>query len=178
MSTKPVRSREFRGRSGLACVLVFTIAAASTIAFGEDARAGARPKIQVPCGDCPYLYAANPAHPDISSQGLRDREYAIPKPEDTLRILVLGDSVTFGTGVSRSETFPKRLERNLRSQGKQVEVINAGINGYTAYNEVHYYLSEMRKFEPDIVVLAVVLNDAVNPRLHWGVFAEDRKSVV
>ena len=141
--------------------------------LGEDARVGARPKIQVPCGDCPYLYAANPAHPDISSQGLRDREYAIPKPEGMLRILVLGDSVTFGTGVSRSETFPKRLERNLRRRGKQVEVINAGVNGYTAYNEVHYYLSEMRRYEPDIVVLAVVLNDAVNPRLHWGVFAEN-----
>jgi len=155
-------------------VLVLAVwAAEPSISRGADSRTAAEPRLQVPCGDCPYLYKANPSHPDVSSQGLRDREYEIPKPEGVLRILVLGDSVTFGTGVSRSETFPKRLERKLRSEGEQVEVINAGVNGYTAYNEVHYYLSEMRDLQPDVVLLAVVLNDAVNPRLHWGVFAEN-----
>ena len=147
--------------------------AGASISYGGDSPSAPATKLQVPCGDCPYLYKANPAHPDVSSQGLRDREYALAKPEGVQRILVLGDSVTFGTGVSRAETFPKRLEQKLRRSGKQVEVINAGVNGYTAYNEVHYYLAEMRKYQPDVVLLAVVLNDAVNPRLHWGVFAEN-----
>ncbi len=32
----------------------------------------------------------------ISSAGLRDREFAAPKPRDVYRIVVIGDSVTFG----------------------------------------------------------------------------------
>lgn len=158
----------------LGVILAIVVCAAVSLdVHGDNTGFGGAPRLQVPCGNCPYLYKANPDHPDVSSQGLRDREYAVAKPEGVSRILVLGDSVTFGTGVSRMETFPKRLEQKLRRRGKQVEVINAGVNGYTAYNEVHYYLSEMRKFQPDVVVLAVVLNDAVNPRLHWGVFAEN-----
>jgi lysophospholipase L1-like esterase len=137
-----------------------------------DPPSAAAPRPHVICGDCPYLYKPNPAHPEVSSQGLRDRDYAIPKPEGVLRILVLGDSVAFGIGVSREESFPKRLEERLRRRGRQVEVINAGVKGYTAYNEVHFYLSELRDFQPDVVLLAVVLNDAVNPRLHWNVFTE------
>jgi lysophospholipase L1-like esterase len=144
---------------------------------GDRARPGP-PSLQIPCGECPYLYGANPAHPEISSQGLRDREYSLQKPEGTTRILVLGDSVTFGTGVARAETFPKRLERSLRRRGLPVEVMNAGVNGYTAYNELHYYLDEMRRYDPDLVVLAVVLNDAVNPRLHWGVYSENPRFTI
>ena len=153
----------------LACLVC---ACGTSVSGGVEPGGTSAVQLQAPCGDCPYLYGANPAHPEISSQGLRDREYALPKPEGGTRILVLGDSVTFGTGVARSQTFPKQLERELRRGGKQVEVINAGVNGYTAYNEVQFYLGRMRALDPDVVVLAVVLNDAVNPRLHWGVFEE------
>ena len=45
--------------------------------------------------DTPVLYGLNPGHPDINSQGLRDDEVAIPKPEGVGRILVLGDSVAY-----------------------------------------------------------------------------------
>lgn len=166
-------TRTYPGRFTSGLVLMLAVWAAGQSSSLGDSRGAAAPRLQVPCGDCTYLYKANPSHPDVSSQGLRDREYVIPKPVGSLRILVLGDSVTFGTGVSRSETFPKRLERKLRNAGRQVEVINAGVNGYTAYNEVHYYLSAARKLQPDVVLLAVVLNDAVNPRLHWGVFTEN-----
>ena len=48
------------------------------------------------------------------------------------------------------------------------DVINAGIGGYSAYNELHYYLNMGRGFEPDIVIAAFCMNDVVNPRLHWG----------
>jgi hypothetical protein len=105
----------------------------------------------------------NADHPDISSAGLRDKEYVIPKPEDTLRVLVLGDSVTYGTDVPAEVTFPKVLEQELEPK---VEVINTGVPGYTAYNEWQYYLSEGHAFQSDLVVVAFVLNDVVNPRLH------------
>jgi hypothetical protein len=118
--------------------------------------------------DSPILYGLNPEHPEVSSQGLRDDEVPVPKPEGTLRILILGDSVAYGEGVSRNKTFSNRLEGLLRKQFSSAEVINAGVSGYTAYNELQYYLNKGREFEPDIVIVAFCMNDIVNPRLHWN----------
>jgi hypothetical protein len=116
----------------------------------------------------PVLYGLNPEYPGINSYGLRDDEVAIPKPEGTFRILVLGDSVAYGAAVSSDRTFPNRLEGLLRKQYKSVDVINSGVWGYTAYNELQYYLTKGRAFEPDIVMVAFCMNDVANPRLHWG----------
>lgn len=66
--------------------------------------------------DSPILYGLNPEHPDISSQGTRDDEVTIPKPPSALRILILGDSVAYGSVVPRSNTFPNRLEGQLRKE--------------------------------------------------------------
>jgi len=118
--------------------------------------------------DGSFIYQLNPAFPGISSQGLRDREFAIPKPAGVKRVLVLGDSVTYGEAVAAEETFPKQLEQMLKRPGQTVEVINAGVRGYTAYNEVQYYLERGRLFQPDVVIVALCLNDVVDPVLHWG----------
>ena len=118
--------------------------------------------------DSPILYGMNPAHPDVNAQGLRGDEVGIPKPGGTLRILVLGDSIAFGVGVSRDDAFPNRLEALLRETSAPVEVIDASVRGYSAYNELQFYLEKGRTFEADIVVVAFCMNDVANPRLHWG----------
>ena len=118
--------------------------------------------------DKPFLYGVNTAHSDISEQGTRDTEVAIPKPKGTFRVLVLGDSIAYGSFVPQSKTFANRLESLLREQYGAVEVVNAGVMGYTAYNELQYYLAKGRQFEADVVVVAFCMNDVVNPRLHWG----------
>lgn len=114
------------------------------------------------------LYGLNPEHSEISSQGLRDDEVVIPKPPGIFRILVLGDSVAYGSSLPAAETFPNRLEKMLREQFGPVEVLNAAVAGYTAYNELHYYLEDGRKFGADLVIVAFCMNDVANPRLHWG----------
>ncbi|HZI19437.1 MAG TPA: SGNH/GDSL hydrolase family protein [Pyrinomonadaceae bacterium] len=116
----------------------------------------------------PHLYELNSRHSDISEQGTRDEEVAVPKPEGVFRVLVLGDSLAYGAAVGRERTFPERLEALLREKYPRAEVVNAGVSGYTAYNELQYYLARGREFEADVVLLAFCLNDAVNPRLHWG----------
>ena len=118
--------------------------------------------------DAPYLYGLNPSHPDISSQGTRDDVVAIPKPKGTFRVLVLGDSIAYGSGLAKDRTFPNRLESLLREHLGSAEVVNAGVSGYSPYNELHYYLTRGKEFQPDIVVVAFCMNDVVNPRLHWG----------
>jgi len=118
--------------------------------------------------DEPTIYGLNPQHPEISSQGLRNQEVVIPKPANRKRILVLGDSVTFGTSVRREEAYPARLEAALARQGdNQVEVINAGVSGYSPFNQLQYYKTRGRALEPDIVVVGFCMNDVANPRLHW-----------
>ncbi|MBI5056917.1 MAG: hypothetical protein HZB61_09925 [Nitrospirae bacterium] len=124
--------------------------------------------------DAPFLYGLNPEHPEISSQGLRDDKFVIPKPAGTLRILVLGDSIAYGVGVSKDQTFPKRLQTTLRRQFKAVDVINSGVSGYSAYNELQFYLSKGREFEADIVIVAFCMNDVANPRLQWWGFHKER----
>ncbi|MBN1878841.1 hypothetical protein JW823_01925 [bacterium] len=99
----------------------------------------------------------------ISSQGLRDREYAIPKPTGIRRIIAIGDSVTYGLGVRAEDTFAKQLEALFRtddkSRGNKVEILNMGVNGYKTVQEVEHLKTSGLRFEPDIVLLTYNLND-------------------
>lgn len=49
-----------------------------------------------------------------------------------VRIVVLGDSLTAGYGLSRADAFPAKLERALKDRGQFVTVVNAGVSGDTA----------------------------------------------
>lgn len=118
--------------------------------------------------DEPYLYGLNPQHPDISPQGTRDDAVVVPKPPGTFRILVLGDSIAFGATLPKNNTFPNRMEQQLRTELGPVDVVNSAVMGYSPYNELQYYLTRGKTFDADIVVVAFCMNDVVNPRLHWG----------
>jgi hypothetical protein len=61
-----------------------------------------------------------------SSQRLRNEEIGAKKP-GVIRIVAIGDSVTHGWGVSRSESYPAQLESYLLEKGRKIEVINAGV---------------------------------------------------
>ncbi len=100
---------------------------------------------------------------ELNSHGLRDEEVPYPKPPGERRILVLGDSVTFGWGVSQGETFSDRMEPLLRARtGERWQVVNAGVNGYNSEQEAIYLQTEGMRYKPDIVLLVYVHND-VNP---------------
>lgn len=97
----------------------------------------------------------------INSLGLRDREYALEKPADTVRILMLGDSLTFGWGVRAEDTVAKKLEDRLNAGGgRAVEVINTGAGNYNTVMEVERFLESGQKLGADIVVLNYFINDA------------------
>lgn len=100
----------------------------------------------------------------ISSQGLRDREFAPEPPPTTHRILVLGDSVTFGTGVLAEETFSKRLEARLNAPdgGRHYEVVNSGVIGYNTVQERARLEQLGPRLAPDVVLLMFVVNDLLD----------------
>ena len=96
----------------------------------------------------------------ISSQGLRDREFSLVPPPGRTRILMLGDSLAFGWGVEQDETYSKVLEGMLLKSGRDVEVINTGVGNYNTEMQVAYFLERGHKFKPQYVVLNYFINDA------------------
>ncbi|TMB21279.1 MAG: hypothetical protein E6J71_08430 [Deltaproteobacteria bacterium] len=94
----------------------------------------------------------------VNRLGLRGPE-AEPRPRPGVhRVLVLGDSVVFGQGLSEDEALPAALERRLGATGAgPYEVLNAGVQGYDAVAEVR--LLETLDLAPEIVVVGTSLND-------------------
>ena len=106
-----------------------------------------------------YMLGSNQVK--INANGLRDEEIPYTKSTDEKRILVLGDSVTFGWGVSQGETFSDSMEPLLHEQtGEQWQVINSGVNGYNTEQEATFLRIEGMRYSPDYVLLIYVSNDA------------------
>ena len=95
-----------------------------------------------------------------NSKGLRDREFSYDRQPGTLRILMLGNSLTVGWGVPGELTFSKRIEKLFAADGVNAEVINTGVGNYNTIQEVEYFMIEGFKYRPDIVVLNFFINDA------------------
>ncbi len=93
-----------------------------------------------------------------NSRGLRDKEYKLNKPDGVKRIVVLGDSFTWGFGVNDDIIYTERLESILPN----TEVINLGVTAYNLRKEINYLRYEGIKYHPDIVIVGFCLNDI------WG----------
>lgn len=92
--------------------------------------------------------------------GYRDRDHAEEKRPGVFRIVVLGDSIGAGLRVERFEdTFPAILERLLREQGQNAEVINFSVSGYNTRQEVETLRERGLRYRPDLVLLAYSMND-------------------
>ncbi len=91
--------------------------------------------------------------------GLRWPDPVLPKPPGVFRILILGDSFTFGFPVRDDEAFCFLIEQGLRAKGYPVEVINAGVSGYSPTLQYVSFRDEYVAFEPDLVLLWYDLGD-------------------
>lgn len=100
----------------------------------------------------------------INSLGFRDVEHRKDKDDQTIRILGLGDSFTFGWGVPLNTTYLKRLEQVLsQATGHKVETINTGVPGW-GLNQYYICLKEFGlQFAPDIVVVGYWPDDLNGP---------------
>ena len=91
-----------------------------------------------------------------NSRGLRGaREYALDKPPGLNRIVVLGDSFTFGEDVGDDEAWPRRLEELMPG----TEVLNLGVHGYGHDQMLLYLREEGLKYHPDVVVVGFLPDD-------------------
>jgi lysophospholipase L1-like esterase len=112
-------------------------------------------------------YAANPANPSFSSQGFREEVHYTPEHEG-LRIVCLGGSSTYDTRTWRHEAYPAQLAVELtKPGGPTVEVINAGLAGYSTPNIIGQLALQILEYHPDICIFDVGFNDAWN-RIHYA----------
>lgn len=101
-----------------------------------------------------------------NSKGLRGKtEYAYQRTPGKRRIVVLGDSFTFGEEVSDDETYPHYLEAALPN----TEVLNLGVQGYGHDQMLLYLKEEGVKYRPDIVIVGFASLDIY--RNTWTFFA-------
>ncbi|HZI94602.1 MAG TPA: GDSL-type esterase/lipase family protein, partial [Patescibacteria group bacterium] len=94
-------------------------------------------------------------HVRINSEGWRDRERSPEKPPGIFRIVVLGDSFTWGHGVEDEEIFTRRLEQKLSG----VEVLNMGLSGSSTDQQLLILKRDALAFHPDVVIVMICRND-------------------
>jgi lysophospholipase L1-like esterase len=97
----------------------------------------------------------------INSHGFRGEEIAIKKPENTYRIFVLGGSTVHNGHLPYEDTPTKVLEKLLQKEypNKKIEVLNAGVDGYTSEHSLIQYLFKIKDFQPDVVIMWHGIND-------------------
>ena len=116
----------------------------------------------------------------INKMGFRERNFDLKKPKGVFRILVFGDSLTFGVGVNKDHRYTELLETmlNLGKENspesyvtgidrmlndkqyiKKFEVINFGMPGYEADQERELMESVLKIVECDLVIVGFCCND-------------------
>jgi len=99
---------------------------------------------------------------NINNEGFRGPEIQREKSDDTYRIFMVGGSTTFGYGASLDQnSIPAHLQEkfNQINLGKRVEVINAGIHGYTSNDEMNLVKNKLVHYDPDLVIIFDGSND-------------------
>jgi lysophospholipase L1-like esterase len=118
----------------------------------------------------PILYfkpnpAQRPGGQPMNRADFRTHEFT-PKPPGIYRILSLGDSCTFGIVTTTvfeyiPEPYPARLERMVaeRAGAGKVEVLNAGVAGYTSFQGVMLLRTKLRGLHPGLITVRYGWND-------------------
>ena len=98
----------------------------------------------------------------LNSQGFRN-DYNLNQSK--IRILMLGDSMTFGWGANK--TFSNNLEEKL---GDKFQVINAGIGNTNTYMQVNNFFENYRDYNFDFIILNFFINDLEKVKVKKGYF--------
>ena len=98
-----------------------------------------------------------------NSLGFRGDDTYLQKQESEFRILLLGDSITFGYYSNFDETFGNLLENKLKQSGhkKKYCVINAGVANYNTAQELDLLKDKAILVEPDLTILGFYINDII-----------------
>lgn len=115
----------------------------------------------------------------INSDGIRNKEISHEKPNNTVRVLILGDSNTFGWGLRKQETFPYLVEKRLdkRNPSQNIQVVNAGIPAYGMKDYRDYLINKGLSYEPDIVIIGINNNDYFSSKQYYNFLKKARTKI-
>jgi lysophospholipase L1-like esterase len=125
----------------------------AVIQFGERERIGGPPE-------------------HVNADGLRGPRVPRARTPGVVRIATLGDSSTFGLGVTHAQSYPALLVDELARLGVRAEVLSAGVEGYTVVQGRQRWRHLVADWQPDVVVLAF---GAVNE--HWAADETDEEKL-
>ena len=104
--------------------------------------------------------------------GFRSRDWREPKGPDERRVLLLGDSVTYGMQVDRDRIFSERLDVLLQEFAPGWRAYNASAPGWNVRQEAELLLTNLHAIQPDAVIHQVLRNDVYHARAPvyntWG----------
>ncbi len=101
-----------------------------------------------------------------NSHGMHDGEFTVAKPEDTFRVLMMGDSFVEALQVDEGATSQHVLENILASvapANTRIEVIAASSGGWGPTQELMFFRNEGKAYAVDLVlVMWVPENDLLD----------------
>ena len=80
---------------------------------------------------------------------------------DTKKLLILGDSISAGYGLKESENWVQLLETSLNASNVELKIINSSISGDTTIGGLSRIESDLRKYNPNYVLVELGGNDAL-----------------
>jgi hypothetical protein len=143
------------------------------VKLGEMLRISPNPRI---------IYELKP-HLDVSfrsvsvrtnEDGWRDEPFSLEKPDETVRIVAIGDSVLFGWAVPADRRYADLLEQMLKRRypGRSWEIMVFAVPGYNLVMELEVLRSRGLAYQPDAILYGYTSNDSCLPN-----FVSDRLNV-
>ena len=109
----------------------------------------------------PYAHGRSAS---ANAEGFRGPLVSRPKQNGTVRVVLLGESTTYGYGVNDNETIDAYLRADLQAAmpTSRVDVVNLAFDGYDAYQIWQRLLTDGVPLQPDVIVLNTGINDVRN----------------
>ena len=105
----------------------------------------------------PLLLWRPVARPPYGAERFRGPDVEVPKPDGVTRVMCYGDSNT--DGPPDGQPWPNDLNGILQSDRPHVEVVNAGVTGYSSYQGLQRFREEVAVYDPDVVLVSFGWND-------------------
>jgi len=107
---------------------------------------------------------------NINNEGFRGAEINVSKTNNDYRIIMIGGSTVFGSGMPNDNlTIPYQLNKKFGEKYDNVEVINAGISSITSFEELYYFKEKLIQLEPDLVIIYDGFNN-----IHYKITSEPK----
>ena len=123
-------------------------------------------------------------HFEFNGSSLREDDHVHPEKLDekdqleettTTRIAILGDSFVLGYAVNRNDLFVDLLENRWNAEGRNVELINTGTEGWSTDQQAAWLESNGALWKPDVVIVFPFENDLVqNGETSYGSLPKPR----